>query len=113
MHDAPWDRLLTALEDQLPPQVVDTWIRPGRLLTCRDHHLDIGVPSPFIRSYVVEHYLPQLQVAAEVCLGPRVQVTVNLDRASAAPSASLTPPLALASPSPVPGKRPQNYFSLR
>jgi chromosomal replication initiator protein len=101
MHDAPWDRLLTALEDQLPPQVVDTWIRPGRLLTCRDHHLDIGVPSQFIRSYVVEHYLPQLQVAAEVCLGPRVQVTVSLDRASAAPSASLTPPLALASPSPV------------
>ena len=101
MHDGPWERLLTALENKLPPQVVDTWIRPGRLLACRDTHLDIGVPSPFIRSYVVKHYLPQLQMAAEECLGSGIQVTVSIDRASAAPSASPIPSPALASAPPV------------
>jgi len=101
MHDGPWERLLTALENKLPPQVVDTWIRPGRLLACRDTHLDIGVPSPFIRSYVVKHYLPQLQMAAEECLGSGIQVTVSIDRASAAPSAGPIPSLALASAPPV------------
>ncbi|MBI1893752.1 MAG: hypothetical protein HYS14_06540, partial [Candidatus Rokubacteria bacterium] len=52
MHDAPWERLLTALEDKLPPQAVDTWIRPGRLLACQDDHVGIGVPSKFIRGDV-------------------------------------------------------------
>jgi len=98
MHDTPWERLLTTLEDQVPPQVVDTWVRPGRLLTCRDNHMDIGVPSQFIRSYVLEHYFPQLQVAAKICLGPRAQVTVSVDRTRAAPSASPPPPLGLAAP---------------
>ena len=57
MHDRLWERFLAALEGKLPPQALDTWIRPGRLLAHRDDHLEIGVPSKFIRNYVIEHYL--------------------------------------------------------
>jgi chromosomal replication initiator protein len=91
MHDRLWERLLAALEGRLAPQALDTWIRPGRILTHRDNHLEIGVPSKFIRSYVLEHYLPDLQTAAQACLGPRAQITVAVDRATV-PLAPTPPP---------------------
>ncbi|HEV8306614.1 MAG TPA: chromosomal replication initiator protein DnaA [Methylomirabilota bacterium] len=98
MHDALWERFLAALEGRLPPQALDTWVRPGRLLTHRDNRFDIGVPSKFIRNYVVEHYLPELQAAATACLGPRAQVTVSVDRAT--PPVPATPPVVVPAPPP-------------
>src|SRR5262245_22359699 len=94
MHERLWERFLTALEGKLPPQALDTWIRPGRVLTHRDNHLEIGVPSKFIRNYVVDHYLSDLQAAAEACLGARAQVTVTVERpgAGAPPVAPVAPP---------------------
>ena len=32
MHERLWERFLGALDGKLPPQALDTWIRPGRLL---------------------------------------------------------------------------------
>jgi chromosomal replication initiator protein len=98
MHDVLWERLLTALEVRLPPQALDTWIRPGRLLAHRDTHLEIGVPSKFLRSYIVDHYLPDLQAAGEACLGPHAQVTVSVDR----PAAGVSPRVLPAPPAPPP-----------
>src|SRR5262249_50102618 len=79
MHDAPWEHLLTAFEGKLPPQALDTWVRPGRVLVHRDDRLEIGVPSQFIRGYLVEHYLNDLQGAATTCFGPSVRVTISVD----------------------------------
>ena len=91
MHDRLWERFLAALEGTLPPQALDTWIRPARLLGHRDTHLEIGVPSKFMRTYVVEHYLSDLHAAAEACLGPRARVTVTVDRDVHAGRPSLPP----------------------
>jgi chromosomal replication initiator protein len=104
MHDRLWERFLTALEGKLPPQALDTWIRPGRLLSHRDNQLELGVPSKFIRTYVLEHYLPDLHAAAEACLGARAQVTVTVDRATAAPLGA-TPP----TPPPPPAELDSRY----
>jgi chromosomal replication initiator protein len=93
MQNHLWERFLAALEGKLPPQALDTWIRPGRLLAHRDNHLEIGVPSKFIRNYVIEHYLSDLQAAAESCLGIRAHVTVTAERPGALP-----PPAAPAPP---------------
>jgi chromosomal replication initiator protein len=97
MHDRLWERFLAALEGKLPPQALDTWIRPGRLLAHRDDHLEIGVPSKFIRNYVVEHYLSDLQAAAEACLGLSAHVTVTVERPGA-----IQPPAAPVAPLPPP-----------
>src|SRR5262249_3232028 len=105
-EDSLWEGFLAALEGRVPPHAVDTWIRPGRLLAHRDTHLEIGVPSKFIRSYIVDHYLPDLQAAAEACLGPRAHVTVSLDRASG--GASGAPPSAPA-PAPAPAELDSRY----
>ena len=99
MHDVPWDRLLTALESRLSPQALDTWLRPGRVLAHHDDRLEIGVPSKFVRSYVVEHYLADLQVAVAACFGPHLQVMVSVDPGGAAARGSPPPapaPLPLA-----------------
>src|SRR5262245_56550043 len=95
MHERLWERFLTALEGKLPPQALDTWIRPGRLLAQRDNHLEVGLPSKFIRNYVVEHYLADLQAAAESCLGTRAQLTISVERPGALP-----PPAAPVAPPP-------------
>jgi chromosomal replication initiator protein len=89
MHDAPWERLLTALEGRLPPQALDTWVRPGRVLVHRDDRLEIGVPSQFIRGYLVEHYLNDLQGAATLCFGPGVRLTISVAPADGAAAGSL------------------------
>jgi chromosomal replication initiator protein len=97
MQDGLWERFLAALEGRLPPLALDTWIRPGRLLSRRDSHLEIGVPSKFIRSYIVEHYLSDLHAAAAACVGPRAHVSIVVDRSTAAPV-----PAALAPAPPAP-----------
>ncbi len=99
MHDGLWERLVAALEGRLPPQVLETWIRPARVLAYRDDRLEIGVPNKFIRGYVVDHYLAELQAAAIACLGPGVRVAVSVDRAarpdaSPRPDSTTPPPLA-------------------
>jgi chromosomal replication initiator protein len=102
MHERLWERFLTALEAKLPPQALDTWVRPGRLLAHRDNHLEIGVPSKFIRNYVVEHYLADLQAAAESCLGSHAQLTITVERPGAiAPPA---PPVAPPPPAELDGR---------
>jgi chromosomal replication initiator protein len=95
MHDGLWERLLAALEGHLPPQAIDTWVRPGRLVSCRDQRLEIGVPNRFIRDYLLEHHLPALRAAAAHCLGGAAQVTIAIDRAArplAAPPPATAPP---------------------
>jgi len=99
MQDGLWERLLTALEGRLPPQVLDTWIRPGRLLDCRDNRLEIGVANKFVRGYLLEHYLPSLRDAATECLGTPALISLAVDRSGrpAAPPPAAPPPTGLDS----------------
>ena len=91
MTDDLWDRLLRALAATLPAEVLDTWLRPGRVLAYRDHRLEIGVPNRFIRRYIEDHYLEDLQAAAVSLLGPRVRVALSIDRSSPAAPPPPTP----------------------
>ena len=94
MHDESWERLLTALGGTLPPQALDTWVRPGRVLVHRDDRLEIGVPSQFIRGYLVEHYMNDLQGAATLCFGPGVRLTISVAPADGVEEVGLAEPHA-------------------
>ncbi len=99
MPDALWDRLVASLEDKLPPQVLDTWIRPARLLGYRENRLELAVANKFIRHYIEEHYLAELQAATASLLGPRARVILTIDRtAGTAAPAPAAPPVAPPSP---------------
>ena len=52
MRDDVHDRLLAALEGKLPGEVLDTWIRPLRVLDARDNRLELSVPNKFFRQQI-------------------------------------------------------------
>ncbi len=97
MRDDLRDRLLAALEGQLPPEVLETWIRPLRVLDHRDTRLELGVPNKFFRQYLEQHYLGALRAAAVAVVGPRAHLVLTIDRSA--------PPLA-APPVPTPPAPP-------
>ncbi len=80
MPDDLWERLLAALEERLPAQVVDNFVRPARFLGYRDNRLEVAVPNKFIRSYLEEHHAPALQAAVATCLGSRAHLVLSIDR---------------------------------
>ncbi len=79
MLDTIWTRLLDAASRRLPPNVLDSWVRPCRLLAIEGDHLRIGVPNKFYREWLTSHHLTAIQTAARECLGgePRVSLVVD------------------------------------
>ena len=84
MLDALWLRLLAALESKLPSAVLDSWIRPSRLLAVEGDLLKIGAPNKFSRDWLAQHHLEALQAAAKECLGGQPRVAVVIDEAASA-----------------------------
>jgi chromosomal replication initiator protein len=96
MRDDLHQQLLGALDGRLSPEVLDTWIRPLRVLDVRDTRVEIAVPNKFFRQYLEQHYLDALRAAVAVVAGPRAHLVLSIDRA-----ATLAPPVPPA-PAPVP-----------
>jgi len=59
--------------------VIDSWVRPCRLLAVEGDHLRIGAPNRFSRDWLAQHHLETLQNAAQECVGghPRVSIVVD------------------------------------
>ena len=94
MRDDVHERLLAALEDKLPAEVLDTWIRPLRVLDARDGRLELSVPNKFFRQQIEQRYVEPLQAAAEAVAGPRAQLVLTIDRTAPAPPPPIPPPAA-------------------
>ncbi len=90
--DSLWARLLDASVRRLPPAIVDTWIRPCRLLAAEGDHLRIAAPNRFSRDWLVQHHLETLHAAAQECLGGHPRISVVVDEAPAAPPPAAPPP---------------------
>jgi chromosomal replication initiator protein len=93
--DSLWARLLESLSRKLPDTVLDTWIRPCRLLAVEGDRLRVGAPNAFSRDWLVQHHLDALQDAAQECLGGHPRVAVVVDEAAAE-----------SAPAPTPGRPP-------
>ena len=96
MHDDVHDQLLGALEGKLPPEVLDTWIRPLRVLEAHDTRVELSVPNKFFRQHLEQRYLDTLRVAVQSVVGPRAQIVLTIDRSAPAPPAPV--PAAAAAP---------------
>jgi chromosomal replication initiator protein len=98
VRDIVWQRFLTSLESKLPAAVIDTWVRPSRLLAIDSDQLTIGAPNKFSRDWLADHYLPALESAARDCLDGQQRVAVVIDDDAAEDDSS--------SAAPAPGRRP-------
>ena len=79
MLDSLWTKILEAASRKLPPAVIDTWLRPCRLLALEGDHLKVGVPNTFSRDWLMQHHLDALQRAASDVLGGQPRVTIVVD----------------------------------
>ena len=93
MLDSLWAQLVESLSRKLPPAVLDSWVRPCRLLAAEGDHLRIGAPNQFSRDWLAQHHLDALQHAAQEVVGGHPRVTIVVDEAAVAESApAVTPP---------------------
>jgi chromosomal replication initiator protein len=81
MLDSLWTRMLESTGRRLPPAVLDSWVRPCRLLAVEGDHLRIGAPNRFSRDWLAQHHLETLQVAAQECVGGHPVVSIVVDDA--------------------------------
>jgi chromosomal replication initiator protein len=79
MVEALWARLLAALEGQVPESVLESWLRPCRLLAVDGNRLHIVAPNKFTRDWIGEHHVDAIQVAARTVLGGYPQVSIEMD----------------------------------
>jgi chromosomal replication initiator protein len=71
--------MVEAASHRLPPAVIDSWVRPCRLLAVEGDHLRIGAPNRFSRDWLAQHHLEALQSVAQECVGgqPRISIVVD------------------------------------
>ena len=79
MVEALWARLLAVLEGQVPESVLESWLRPCRLLAVDGNRLRIVAPNKFTRDWIGEHHVDTIQVAARTVLGGNPQVSIEMD----------------------------------
>jgi len=79
MVEALWVRLLAVLEGQVPESVLESWLRPCRLLAVDGNRLRIVAPNKFTRDWIGEHHVDTIQVAARTVLGGNPQVSIEMD----------------------------------
>jgi chromosomal replication initiator protein len=104
--------MLESVGRRLPSAVVDSWVRPCRLVAIEGDHLRIATPNPFSRDWLVQHHLDVLKIAAQECVGGHPRVSIVIDETlDAAPVDAPPPPARSAlAPGPVDGLNPRYTF---
>jgi len=72
--------------------VLDSWVRPCRLLAIEGDHISIGAPNGFFRDRLLQHHLEALQSAAQECLGGHPRVSIVVDTTPTPPPMEAAPP---------------------
>jgi chromosomal replication initiator protein len=113
MLDTLWQRLLLSLETRVPATVLDTWIRPCRLVGAQADHLRLAAPNRFARDWLIQRHADALGAAAREVLGgnPRVTVDVQPGAPDGEEEPSLPPATAAPVPSPATGLSARYTFS--
>jgi chromosomal replication initiator protein len=104
--------MVEAAGRRLPNAIVESWVRPCRLVAIEGDHLRIAAPNPFSRNWLLEHHLPVLRAAAQDCIGgdPRISIEVD-ERLDSRPSdVAAFPPHATVAPGTVEGLNPRYTF---
>lgn len=79
--DSLWTRLLDAASRRLKPEVIDTWVRPCRLLAVDAGQWRIATPDRLLRDRLVQHYVEALRDAAADVAGGKPGLVFIVDSA--------------------------------
>jgi len=104
--------MLEAAGRRLPAAIVDSWVRPCRLIAIEGDHLRIAAPNPFSRNWLLEHHLEVLKASAQDCIGGNPRISIDVDERLDSRSAGTSPFPANApvAPGTVEGLNPRYTF---
>jgi chromosomal replication initiator protein len=104
--------MVEAAGRRLPAVIIDSWVRPCRLVAIEGDHLRIAAPNPFSRNWLLEHHLPVLKGAAQDCIGgdPRISIEVDERLEARSPDAPPLPAHPGVAPGTVEGLNPRYTF---
>jgi chromosomal replication initiator protein len=108
--DSLWARILDSVSRKVPPAVLDSWLRPCRLLSVEGDHIRIGAPNPFSRDWLVQHHLDALQHAAQEVVGGHPRLTIVVDEAAATESPPPVTPTRAGGTGTAEGLNPRYTF---
>jgi chromosomal replication initiator protein len=109
--DALWEHIVEAAGRKLPPAVLESWIRPCRLMGVEGDHLRIAAPNPFFRTWLLEHHLAVLKGAAQECIGGDPRISIEVDaRLDPKPDSSPFATQPAIAPGTVAGLNPRYTF---
>jgi chromosomal replication initiator protein len=104
--------MLEAAGRRLPSAIVDSWVRPCRLIAIEGDHLRLAAPNPFSRNWLLEHHLEVLKAAAQDCIGGNPRISIDVDERLDTRSADTLPfpANAAVAPGTVEGLNPRYTF---
>lgn len=103
MAEALWKRCLDYLQDELPSQQYNTWIRPLQVEADGDGVL-LRAPNRFVKDWVKDKYLHRIhEIMCEINDGHliEVEITIGGAKAKATPSPTPMPRLPINKPAPL------------
>ncbi|MFT6449745.1 MAG: chromosomal replication initiator protein [Oleispira sp.] len=101
MAEALWKRCLDYLQDELPSQQYNTWIRPLQVDTEGDAIL-LRAPNRFVKDWVKDKYLHRIhEIICEINDGRLIEVEVTIGGAKAKPAPTPMPKLPPKKPAPL------------
>ena len=108
MAEAIWKRCLDYLQDELPSQQYNTWIRPLQAETEGDSIL-LRAPNRFVKDWVKDKYLHRIhEIICEINDGSLIEVDVAIGGAKAKPVAATTKMPKLPTKKSAPPAMPSN-----
>lgn len=96
--NAFWSSCLRQLEQELPPQQFNTWIKALRLENGDESNqsLKLVAPNRFVLQWVRERYLHRLEDLAKQFFAEPVQISINLPESSEVERLDVPPPAVTA-----------------
>jgi chromosomal replication initiator protein len=67
------------LAERIGQQKHRIWFKNSTRFTIADDYLKVGVPNPFVGSWIESHFLPDIAAAAEAVSGSAKKITFNIE----------------------------------
>ena len=77
-----WRDTLNKLENDLPHQIFNIWIKPIRCISINEEQIIIGVPNKFFGEWIRDHYFSTLQQVLSKIGGKNFKIKIELHEGS-------------------------------
>jgi len=74
-----WSKISSNLKELISPQQYKTWFKSIKLLSCKDHKFSFAVPNKFLRNWIANYYLDDLNKAINRSVGASASASFTIE----------------------------------